>query len=64
MRTHSSPPKTPAIHYAAPLNREDALNEGDWERAYTLACREEVVQYLAAPAPRNSSRKRKRPASS
>ena len=60
MRTLQAQSPTKIVSYAAPVEREDALTEGDWERAYTLACREEVVRYLATPTPPSRTRKRTR----
>ncbi|MBW3624989.1 MAG: hypothetical protein KY468_16450 [Armatimonadetes bacterium] len=61
MKSLETVPHIRQIAYAAPMNRQDALSEGDWERAYTLACREAVVEYLAAPPPvKPSANPRKR----
>ena len=59
MRTLESVPQVRSVTYAAPMKREDALTEGDWERAYALACHEDRVEYLAAPAPRKPKPRRK-----
>jgi hypothetical protein len=62
MRTLEPLPHIQSVTCSAPVKREAALTEGDWERAYTLACREDGVQYLVAPAPLSSASRRKKPA--
>ena len=59
LKTYPTPSTNPPMTYPAPPPRESALAEDDWERAYALACREEGVQYLAAPQPQRSKNSKK-----
>jgi hypothetical protein len=59
MKTLELIPQNQNGTYTAPMRREDALTGGDWERAYTLACHEDGVQYLTAPIPRKTRSRRK-----
>ena len=45
MTTYGTSPTVPRYRD----DRDHALAAGDWDHAYSLACREETVRYVAAP---------------